>query len=133
MGEGGTIGAPAAIANAVSDALSPLGIDINELPVTPERLFRLIEAAQKQDVKGATMDLGLHGKIALVTGAASGVGRQIALTLAQEGASVAVNYRSSGEEAEAIAGEIKAAAAKPKPIRPTSPILPRSKPWSTPS
>jgi carbon-monoxide dehydrogenase large subunit len=46
MGEGGTIGAPAAIANAVADALSPLGIEINELPVTPERLFRLIEAAK---------------------------------------------------------------------------------------
>ena len=46
MGEGGTIGAPAAIANAVADALSPLGIEINELPVTPERLFRLIEAAR---------------------------------------------------------------------------------------
>jgi carbon-monoxide dehydrogenase large subunit len=46
MGEGGTIGSPAAIANAVSDALSPLGIEINELPVTPERLFRLIEAAR---------------------------------------------------------------------------------------
>jgi carbon-monoxide dehydrogenase large subunit len=45
MGEGGTIGAPAAVANAVADALSPLGIEINELPVTPERLFRLIEAA----------------------------------------------------------------------------------------
>jgi aerobic carbon-monoxide dehydrogenase large subunit len=46
MGEGGTIGAPAAVANAVADALSPLGIEINELPVTPERLFRLIEAAK---------------------------------------------------------------------------------------
>ncbi|MDB5797952.1 MAG: xanthine dehydrogenase family protein molybdopterin-binding subunit [Paucimonas sp.] len=43
VGEGGTIGAPAAIANAVSDALLPLGIEINELPVTPERLFRLLE------------------------------------------------------------------------------------------
>jgi len=42
MGEGGTIGAPAAIANAISDALTPLGIEVNELPVTPERLFRLI-------------------------------------------------------------------------------------------
>src|SRR6202034_1217529 len=42
MGEGGTIGAPAAVANALADALSPLGIEINELPVTPERLFRLI-------------------------------------------------------------------------------------------
>jgi carbon-monoxide dehydrogenase large subunit len=46
MGEGGTIGAPAAIANAVADALSPLGIEINELPVTPERLYRLIEEAR---------------------------------------------------------------------------------------
>jgi aerobic carbon-monoxide dehydrogenase large subunit len=46
MGEGGTIGAPAAIANALTDALSPLGIDINELPATPERLFRLIGAAR---------------------------------------------------------------------------------------
>jgi carbon-monoxide dehydrogenase large subunit len=48
MGEGGTIGAPAAVANAVADALAPLGIEINELPVTPERLFRLIEAARAQ-------------------------------------------------------------------------------------
>jgi carbon-monoxide dehydrogenase large subunit len=47
MGEGGTIGAPAAIANAVADALAPLGIEINELPVTPERLFRLLAAARK--------------------------------------------------------------------------------------
>jgi carbon-monoxide dehydrogenase large subunit len=46
MGEGGTIGAPAAIANAVADALLPLGIEINELPVTPERLYRLIEEAR---------------------------------------------------------------------------------------
>jgi carbon-monoxide dehydrogenase large subunit len=48
MGEGGTIGAPAAIANALADALSPFAIDINELPVTPERLFRLIEAAMSK-------------------------------------------------------------------------------------
>src|SRR5215470_5604140 len=46
MGEGGTIGSPAAIANAVNDALSPLGIEINELPITPERLFRLVKAAR---------------------------------------------------------------------------------------
>ena len=46
MGEGGTIGAPAAVANALADALAPLGIDVNELPMTPERLFRLIETAR---------------------------------------------------------------------------------------
>jgi carbon-monoxide dehydrogenase large subunit len=51
MGEGGTIGAPAAVANAIADALSPLGIEINDLPVTPDRLFRLIEAAK---TKGQT-------------------------------------------------------------------------------
>ncbi len=45
MGEGGTIGAPAAIANAVSDALSHLGIEITEIPITPEKLFRLVRAA----------------------------------------------------------------------------------------
>ena len=49
MGEGGTIGAPAAIANAISDALAPLGIEIDELPVTPERLFRLIQAARAKE------------------------------------------------------------------------------------
>ena len=42
MGEGGTIGAPAAIANAVADALAPLGVEVAELPVTPERIFRLV-------------------------------------------------------------------------------------------
>ena len=53
MGEGGTIGAPAAIANAVADALSPLGIEIFELPVTPERLFRLIRNTKPEGVKNA--------------------------------------------------------------------------------
>ena len=43
MGEGGTIGAPAAIANAIADALSPLGINISILPMNPERLFRLLQ------------------------------------------------------------------------------------------
>ncbi len=54
------------------------------------------------------MDLGLKGKIALVTGATSGVGREIALSLAAEAATVAVNYRSSAEEAEALVDEIAA-------------------------
>ncbi|MFE1599459.1 xanthine dehydrogenase family protein molybdopterin-binding subunit [Methylobacterium sp. ID0610] len=48
MGEGGTIGAPAAIANALADALSHLRVEIDALPVTPERLFRLITTAQSR-------------------------------------------------------------------------------------
>ena len=47
VGEGGTIGAPAAIANAVADALALLGIEITELPITPERLFRLLAASEE--------------------------------------------------------------------------------------
>jgi carbon-monoxide dehydrogenase large subunit len=43
MGEGGTIGAPSAIANALADALAPFGAEIFELPMTPERLFCLVE------------------------------------------------------------------------------------------
>ena len=47
LGEGGTIGAPAAIANAIADAVGHLDIDINELPMTPERLFRLVSKQQE--------------------------------------------------------------------------------------
>ena len=46
LGEGGTIGAPACIANAISDALSPLGIEIMEIPATPERIYRLVESTR---------------------------------------------------------------------------------------
>ncbi|MSQ70072.1 MAG: xanthine dehydrogenase family protein molybdopterin-binding subunit [Betaproteobacteria bacterium] len=45
-GESGTIGAPAAIVAAIEDALAPLGVTIRELPVTPARLQRLIQAAR---------------------------------------------------------------------------------------
>jgi NAD(P)-dependent dehydrogenase (short-subunit alcohol dehydrogenase family) len=54
------------------------------------------------------MDLGLKGKVALVTGAGRGVGRDIALSLAAEGAKVAVNYRSSSKDAETLVAEIGA-------------------------
>jgi carbon-monoxide dehydrogenase large subunit len=40
-GEGGAIGPPAAIANAIADAFGPADLDIAELPITPERLLRL--------------------------------------------------------------------------------------------
>jgi NAD(P)-dependent dehydrogenase (short-subunit alcohol dehydrogenase family) len=60
------------------------------------------------------MDVGLSGKIALVTGGASGVGREIALSLAAEGAHVAVNYRSSHKDAEILVNEIVAKSGKAK-------------------
>jgi NAD(P)-dependent dehydrogenase (short-subunit alcohol dehydrogenase family) len=63
------------------------------------------------------MDLELKGKIALVTGATSGVGREIARTLAAEGAVVAVNYRSTSNAAEALAADIAAHGGKAKAYR----------------
>jgi carbon-monoxide dehydrogenase large subunit len=44
-GEGGTLPAPAAIANAVADALRPLRVAVTEMPLTRERLWRRIRAA----------------------------------------------------------------------------------------
>lgn len=50
----------------------------------------------------------LDGKSAIVTGASRGIGRDIALYLAKEGAKVAVNYSGSKDRADAVVEEIKA-------------------------
>ncbi len=47
MGEGGTIGAPAAVANAVADALAPLGVQVDTFPLGPREVFELIQRAQQ--------------------------------------------------------------------------------------
>jgi 3-oxoacyl-[acyl-carrier protein] reductase len=52
----------------------------------------------------------LEGKTALVTGASRGIGRAIAVELAEAGAAVVVSYRSGADEAEALAAEIGARA-----------------------
>ena len=46
IGEGGAIAPPAAIANAINDALAPLGVEITESPISPRRLLAAIAAAQ---------------------------------------------------------------------------------------
>ncbi|MEN8503529.1 MULTISPECIES: SDR family NAD(P)-dependent oxidoreductase [Paraburkholderia] len=58
------------------------------------------------------MRFELEGKVALITGGARDVGREIALGLAAEGASVVVNYHGSREGAESVVAEIKAAGGK---------------------
>jgi len=42
MAEGGTIGATGAVANAIADALAPLGVEVRDLPLTPDRLAHLL-------------------------------------------------------------------------------------------
>jgi carbon-monoxide dehydrogenase large subunit len=43
MGEGGAIAPLPALANAVTDALSPFGISIDSLPLSPERIYQRID------------------------------------------------------------------------------------------
>jgi aerobic carbon-monoxide dehydrogenase large subunit len=45
LGEGGAIGAPAAVLNAVNDALSPFGVSIDEIPATPQRIRAALRGA----------------------------------------------------------------------------------------
>lgn len=60
------------------------------------------------------MEMQLKNRVALVTGGTRDVGRQIALTLAAEGATVAVHYRGSADEAEGVIAEIRKAGGKAK-------------------
>ena len=50
----------------------------------------------------------LEGKVALITGAAKGIGRAIALAMAAEKATVVINYNGSKERAEQVLEEVKA-------------------------
>ena len=68
MGEGGAIAPPAAIANAVRDALAPLGAEVNETPLTPRRVLAAIRQAQassqaplggRQDIRPSSPSHGL--------------------------------------------------------------------------
>ncbi len=61
--------------------------------------------------------MSLSGKTALVTGASLGIGRGVAIGLAQAGADVAINYHSHADEAESAAEEIRRAGRRALTIR----------------
>lgn len=53
IGEAGCIGAPPAIVNAVLDALAPLGIETIDMPLRPEKIWALVQAARQGTLKQA--------------------------------------------------------------------------------
>ena len=62
-------------------------------------------------------NFSLRGRVALVSGAARGIGRCIALALAQHGASVMVNYDHPSLESETICDTIRSFGAKARPVQ----------------
>ena len=48
VGEGGAIGAPPAVVNAVADALSPFGVTVTRLPLTPSRIVALLDQSTNE-------------------------------------------------------------------------------------
>jgi len=52
VGEAGTIAPPAAIANAIADAVAPLPVQLNELPLSPAAVLAALEAASDRPSTG---------------------------------------------------------------------------------
>ena len=56
MGEGGAVAPPAAIANAVRDALAGIGAEVNETPITPRRVLAALQKAREAPAKRGMSD-----------------------------------------------------------------------------
>ena len=73
----------------------------------------------------------IEGRSALVTGASKGIGRAIALRLAEKGVRVAVNFNTSADAAEQVASAIRGMGVEAMTVRkPTSGVWTRSARWS---
>jgi carbon-monoxide dehydrogenase large subunit len=58
-GEGGIVPVAAAVSNAVSAALAPLGAEVHELPLSPPRVWQLVQAAKAAGSKRQAVTPGV--------------------------------------------------------------------------
>jgi len=61
IGESGTVPAAAAVISGVEDALRDYGVRIDEAPISPLRLFELIQASKANKVRGTRARLNFRG------------------------------------------------------------------------
>src|SRR5439155_18672108 len=93
-GESSSMTVPAAIANAVSDALSPLGIRINDLPMTPTKLWTIMERAKS----GAGQKSGDRSRVTSGAGQKSGDRSRVTSGAGQESGDRSRVASGSGQE-----------------------------------
>src|SRR5262249_49962481 len=74
-------------------------------------------ASVGDDVKGRRQEMELRGKVALVTGGGTGLGRAISELLAERGCAVAVNYSRSEREARETVEALRAAGAEAEAVQ----------------
>jgi 3-oxoacyl-[acyl-carrier protein] reductase len=85
------------------------------LPQTGDVESPALRPTQNEEIRKMTAEL--QGKVALVTGGSRGIGRAVALALAEAGAAVAVNYRAHTAEAEAACEEINRSGGRAVAVR----------------
>jgi glucose 1-dehydrogenase len=68
--------------------------------------------ASRRNCSRRLLKMSLEGKVALITGAASGIGKAIAIEMARQGAGVVVNYHSDKDPGQPVVDEITAAGGK---------------------
>ena len=85
-----------------------MAVQANDKCHARNRFIRLDNTARLVNIAAMTISIDLSGRTALITGASRGIGRGIALTLAEAGADIAINYRRDADAAQEVAEAVRA-------------------------